>query len=212
MFLPLYFRTEGLACLVVGGGDVAARKLEMLSELGCRITVEAPEICPAVRAVLDCGDSRWIAREYRTGDCNGYQLVIAATKSREVNRAVFEEARTLEIPVNVVDDPELCTVVFPAIWRDGPLMVAVSTGGTAPFMAAAIRDRLAAHAAGMGQWVVTANRFRQAVRKAVKEPDERHRLYQEFLAAPSLENAAGAPESVDLEVWRAWLNRIKCGR
>jgi uroporphyrin-III C-methyltransferase/precorrin-2 dehydrogenase/sirohydrochlorin ferrochelatase len=136
--------------------------------------------------------------------------VIAATQLREVNRAVFEEARTLGVPVNVVDDPGLCTVVFPAIWRNGPLMVAVSTGGEAPFMAAAIRDRVAAHAAGMGQWVVAASRFRQAVRKAVKDPDERYRLYQEFLAAPSLGNAAGAPESVDLEVWRAWLDQIRC--
>jgi uroporphyrin-III C-methyltransferase/precorrin-2 dehydrogenase/sirohydrochlorin ferrochelatase len=76
MFLPLFFRTEELACLVVGGGDVAARKLEMLSELGCRITVAAPEICPGVRAVLDRGDSQWIAREYRKGDCDVYLIVM----------------------------------------------------------------------------------------------------------------------------------------
>ena len=82
------------------------------------------------------------------------------------------------------------TVIFSAVWDDGPLMVAVSTGGTAPFMAAAVR-------------------FREAVRLAHVGPAEKNRLYQEFLDRTSPESIAGAPESTDLSAWLSWLRRLK---
>lgn len=206
MFLPLLLKTEDLHCLLVGGGQVAARKLAMLARTGCRITVEAIEPCPAVRALVASGAADLIGRAYRAGDCRGYGLVVAATERREVNRAIFEEARSLGIPVNVVDDPELCTVIFPAAWREGPLVLAVSTGGTAPFLAAALRDRLAEQCAGVGAWAAAAGRFRQAVRKAVPDPQARQRLYRLF---PPLGEAAGAPDSLELGDWLAWLDRIR---
>ena len=206
MFLPLLLKTDGLRCLLIGGGQVAARKLEMLARAGCRITVEAPDLCPAVRALVESGAADFIGREYRRGDCRGYGLVVAATERREVNRAVFEEARSLGIPVNVVDDPELCTAIFPAAWREGPLVLAVSTGGTAPFLAAALRDRLAGQCSGMGAWAAAAGRFRQAVRKAVPDPQARQRLYRLF---PPQGEAAGTPDSLELGEWLAWLDRIR---
>lgn len=206
MFLPLLLNTEGLHCLLVGGGRVAARKLAMLARTGCRITVEAPELCPEVRTLVESGAADFIGHEYRPGDCRGYGLVVAATERREVNRSVFEEARSLGIPVNVVDDPELCTVIFPAAWREGPLVLAVSTGGTAPFLAAALRDRLAEQCSGMGAWAAVAGRFRQAVRQAVPDSQARQRLYRLF---PPLGEAAGAPASLELDDWLAWLDRIR---
>jgi len=208
MYLPLFFKAEGLACLVVGGGEVAARKLVMLVKRGCALTVIAPQLAPSLQDIVNRRLARWTARKYEKGDCSGYQLVVAATEDREVNRAVFEEARALGIPVNVVDDPELCTVIFSAVWDDGPLTVAVSTGGTAPFMAAAVRDRLAAGAAGFGRWVDAAVRFREAVRLAHVGPAEKNRLYREFLDRTSPESIAGAPDSTDLSAWLSWLRRL----
>ncbi|MFH1575099.1 MAG: bifunctional precorrin-2 dehydrogenase/sirohydrochlorin ferrochelatase [Acidobacteriota bacterium] len=208
MFLPLFFKSEGLACLVIGGGEVAARKIEMLLGIGCAVTVISPEVVAPVRRLADSGGVQWLAREYQSGDCRDRQLVVAATQHREVNRAVFLEALSLGVPVNVVDDPELCTVIFPALWRDGALTVAVSTGGTAPFMAAAVRDRLAAAARPMGEWVEAAGRFRAAVREGTTDDRARNRLYREFLRAMAGADAAGTPDTADLAEWLAWLDTV----
>lgn len=198
-----------MRCLVVGGGEVASRKMELLADLSCSLVVIAPELHDTARSIVARGGAGWIARRFQAGDCKGFQLVIAATPDREVNRAVFEEARAAGIPVNVVDDPELCTVIFPALWRDGPLALAVSTGGAAPFMAAAVRDRLSSCAKGMGRWVEAANRFRDAVRRAIADPHERYRMYRRFTDAPSRECADSAPASADLKEWLAWLDQIE---
>lgn len=205
-YLPLFFKTEGLACLTVGGGEVARRKVEMLSELGCRITVVAPEIDPAIRDRVERGGAVWRRRAYASGDCAGFQLVIAATQHREVNRLVYEEARSLGVPVNVVDDPELCTVVFPALWRDGPLTVAVSTGGTAPFMASSVRDRLAGRAQGWGNWVAAAGSFREAVRRNVADAEVKNRLYRRFMQKALAGTAPSLPETAELQAWIEWLD------
>lgn len=118
------------------------------------------------------GRLRWLARVYQDGDCTGFQLVIAATACEETNKAVSSEARQKGIPVNVVDVPELCTVIFGASWNEGPVTISVSTGGVAPFMAAFVRDRVSEAACGMGEWVEAAGRFRTAVRWAIKDPSE----------------------------------------
>ena len=156
MFLPLVFKASGLRCLIVGGGEVAIRKLEMLSDFGCEATVIAPQIHNGIRERVESRTARWIEREYQSGDCRGFQLVVAATAQPAVNQAVSEEAKRLGIPVNVVDNPELCTVIFPAMWSEGPLTIAVSTKGVAPYMAAAVRDRLAAQGPQLARWVEAA--------------------------------------------------------
>jgi uroporphyrin-III C-methyltransferase / precorrin-2 dehydrogenase / sirohydrochlorin ferrochelatase len=207
MNLPLVFKTENLRVLIVGGGDVAAHKMEILRSLGCELTVIAPQVKDSIRA----GAVRWIEREYQAGDCRGFQLIIAATNRRELNRAVSDEAKALGVPVNVVDDPQLCTVIFPAVWRQGPLTVAVSTEGVAPFMAAAVRDRLAGQAGQLARWVELAGRFRAAVRAEVSDWDERKLLYREFMRAVKPDEALAAPAGTRLRDWMEWLNRAEEG-
>ena len=209
MLLPLYFKTANLNCLIVGGGEIASHKITILNGLSCSLTVIAPRINDAVRYWVESNRLRWLAREYRPGDCRGFQLVIAATQDRATNRAVSVEARTLGIPVNVVDDPELCTVVFPAIWRDESLTVAVSTGGRAPFMAAAIRDRLQKSSEPMGAWVEIAAKFRDAVRREVDDPNERNHFYQRFLEVGPRTQSADIPDSGLLSDWLIWLEGLK---
>ena len=207
MFLPLYFKS-GLSCLIVGGGQVASHKIGILLEAACSITIIAPKISGYAAEEVQKQSVRWLDREYTEGDCKGYQLVIAATPLREVNRRISEEAVQYGIPVNVVDDPELSTVIFPAIWRDRSLSVAVSTGGNAPFMAAEIRSLLGRHARGMGQWVESAGKFRETVKKAVTGTEDRNRLYRKFLEAgcPDMEDTP--PDSTNLDDWLSWLDRI----
>jgi uroporphyrin-III C-methyltransferase/precorrin-2 dehydrogenase/sirohydrochlorin ferrochelatase len=209
MFLPLYFRTKRMRCLVVGGGQVAARKVEMLLAAGCSLTVVAPAIDDPIRNAVDSGSLSWRARPYTPGDCEGYQLVVAATPHKEINRTVSIEAQRLGIPVNVVDAPELCTVIFSAVWRDGPLTISVSSGGAAPFMAAAIRDRISRVACGMGAWVEAAGRFRAAVRAGVTDPTERNGLYRSFTARIQNLPPENMPESQKLGDWLKWLDRSR---
>jgi uroporphyrin-III C-methyltransferase/precorrin-2 dehydrogenase/sirohydrochlorin ferrochelatase len=207
MFLPLHFKTSQLSCLIIGGGNVAARKVEILTSAGCPLTVVAPAIDSRIRDAVERSRVRWRARGFAAGDCAGFQLVIAATPHRAVNRTASEEARSLGIPVNVVDDPELCTFFFGAMWQDGPLTVSVSSGGTAPFMAVALRDGIAKAHAGMGAWVDAAAHFRSAVRGEVTNAEERNRLYRRFADEAMSRPPDNLPQSTLLRDWLSWLER-----
>jgi siroheme synthase-like protein len=207
MYLPLLFKT-GLSCLFVGGGQVASRKIETLLEMPCAITIVAPHLSELAAEEVRKGSVHWLEREYARGDCKGFQLVVAATPIREVNRRVSEEAREQGIPINVVDDLLLSTVIFPAVWRDKSLLVAVSTEGIAPFMAAEIRTLLASCAHGMGQWVEIAGRFREIVRNDIKDANERKRLYRRFLDAGQPKEIDTPPMSAGLNDWLSWLDNI----
>ena len=209
MFLPLVFKGAGMHCLIVGGGDVAARKVELLSAAGCAVTVIAPRVHEGIRSAIESRQVRWIAREFSAGDCRGNQLVIAATGHRKVNRAIFDEATSLCIPVNVVDDPELCTVHFPAVSQHGPLTLAVSTGGGAPFMAAAVRDRIDQEGVSLARWVEIAAQFRSVVRSEISERDEKNRLYRQFVDAIQPGNPPDPPESKMLSDWIVWLEKLR---
>ena len=205
MYLPLYLKADRLPCLMVGGGKVASRKCAQLLPAGCKLTVIAPEIGEAVRREVEGGRVRWLCRVYQPGDCEGFSLVVAATPHREVNQAVFLEAQSKGIPVNVVDVPELCTVIFGASWRDGPLEVSVTTGGKAPFMAAAVRDRISDVFCGVGAWVEAAERFRAAVRRKAPDPVQRDFLYRLFLDRMQRGGTVDPPPGSELEPWLAWI-------
>ncbi|MBP1596248.1 MAG: cysG [Acidobacteria bacterium] len=205
MDLPLFFKLDQLPCLMIGGGSVAARKLDMLLATSCALTVIAPALDDRIREAVRNGRIRWHPRTYGRGDCRGYRLVIAATPHKEVNRAVSSEAQELGIPVNVVDAPELCTVTFGAVWKEGPLTVCVGTGGAAPFMAGLIRDRVAAAAGGMAAWVNVAARFRTVVRKAVPDAAQREHLYHRFASLAQTGTPANPPDSDALADWLDWL-------
>lgn len=206
MYLPLYFQMDRLPCLLVGAGKIAVRKAEILLASGSDLNVVAPEIDEWFQPRVLQGTIRWRAREYQPGDCDGCRLVVAATPNVEVNRKISAEARQKGIPINVVDAPELCTVIFGAVWRDGPLTIAVSTGGAAPFMAAEVRNRIAQIAGGLGRWTEAAARFRSAVREAVNDPAARDRLYRRFVDRMRTASADDVPGEAQFTEWLAWLD------
>jgi precorrin-2 dehydrogenase / sirohydrochlorin ferrochelatase len=129
----------GRSVLVVGGGRVALEKVEGLLVTGARVTVVAPQIVPE----LASQDVELVRREYRTADLDGRFLVVAATSTSSVNRRVFREAEERTLLCNVVDVPELCSFILPAVHRQGPIAVAVSTGGASPALAQRLRDEIA---------------------------------------------------------------------
>jgi len=136
---PVALRLDGVPCLVVGGGRVAARKVEALLECGADVTVIAPEAI----AELEQLPIRRIRRRYEPGDAARFRFVIAATGVVEVDRAAFLDSENAGVPVNAADDLEACRFLVPSVLRRGPVTVAVSTGGTSPFLAVWLRRRIA---------------------------------------------------------------------
>jgi uroporphyrin-III C-methyltransferase/precorrin-2 dehydrogenase/sirohydrochlorin ferrochelatase len=143
-YLPIFIRLQGQPAVVVGGGRVGLRKVELLRKAGARVTVVAPEITEELVALRDSGELRHVAAPFESTHLEGAELVIAATHSRDVNRSVSEAARALRLPVNVVDDPELSTFIFPAIIDRSPVIVAVGSGGQSPVLARRVREQLEA--------------------------------------------------------------------
>ena len=133
---PVNLVVDGLPCLVVGGGAIAARKAEGLRDCGAEVHVVAAAVGPEVRALEGV---TWEERPYASGDVAGYRLVLAATDDPEVNARVFEDASAAALWVNSADDPANCSFTLPAVSRRGPLTVAVSTGGHSPALAAWLR-------------------------------------------------------------------------
>jgi siroheme synthase-like protein len=141
-YYPVFLQLTDRPCCVVGGGLVAARKVEALLAAGARLTVVSPTLTPALRALADAGQIRHVAREYRDGDLAGQQLAFAATDDGAVNGVVAREARERGIWLNAADDPAHSSFILPSVLRRGALQVAVATGGTSPALSRAIREEL----------------------------------------------------------------------
>jgi precorrin-2 dehydrogenase / sirohydrochlorin ferrochelatase len=134
----LALRLDGEPCLVVGGGPVGARKAASLLECGAVVTVVSPEIC----ALFDDLPVSFARRSYRSGEAAGYRLVVTATGIWEVDREVYLDAEQAGVLVNAADDPNSCSFLMPATLRQGDVSVAVSTGGSSPFLAGWLRRRV----------------------------------------------------------------------
>jgi len=141
-YIPIFLDVTGRQCVVVGGGEVAARKVEALLEAGARVTVVSPTLSPPMKAIVANRLVTHLARNYERGDIRGCVLVYAATDDPKVHRELAAEARALGIPVNVVDVPELCSFIAPAVVKRGALQIAISTGGASPAFAARLRRNL----------------------------------------------------------------------
>ncbi|HYL58360.1 MAG TPA: bifunctional precorrin-2 dehydrogenase/sirohydrochlorin ferrochelatase, partial [Candidatus Acidoferrales bacterium] len=127
---------------VIGGGEVAARKVDSLLEAGAEVTLVSPSLGPAMKLLVARGRVTLIERAYRSGDLNGCELAYAATDDPELHRQIAAEAKALGILINVADEPELCSFIAPAIVKQGALQIAISTGGASPAFAARLRREL----------------------------------------------------------------------
>src|SRR5437762_9803934 len=144
---PLYIaclRLSGRRCVVVGGGDVGLEKVEGLLACDGEVTLIAPDVIEALRDLAAEGSIRWEQREYAgAADLEGVFMVIAATNDTDVNIRVYEDAERRAMLVNVVDVPPLCNFILPAIFRSGPLAIAISTAGASPALAKRIKAEIA---------------------------------------------------------------------
>lgn len=187
-FLPVFLRLQGQRAAVIGGGQVALRKVQMLLRAQACIRLVATEVSPELRKLLQ-GDTHEIAiREFRTSDLDDIKLVIAATDDPAVNRAVFDGASARNLPVNVVDQPELCSFIFPSIVDRSPLVVAVSSGGSSPVLARLLRARLETFIpSAYGSLAALLGRHRQQVKQKFGSLTQRMRFWENVLNGPVAE-------------------------
>ena len=143
-YLPIFIQLRGSPAIVVGGGNVALRKVDLLLKAGARVTVIAPRLHDELRALATRGQLDYVALEFHPHHLDGTSLVIAATDSRDVNAAVSAAAKARRLPINVVDDPELSTFIFPAIIDRSPVVVAVGSSGNSPVLARRVRQQIEA--------------------------------------------------------------------
>ncbi|WOJ94084.1 siroheme synthase CysG [Congregibacter variabilis] len=184
-FLPINLRLRDQPVVLIGAGVVAARKARFLLGAGAQLTVVAPEQDSQFRALAETHELVWHAREYAPGDLGGAIMVIAATPDREVNAAVYAEAKSRGIPVNVVDSPNLCSFIFPAIVDRSPLTVAISSSGASPVLARSVRSRIEAMLpAATADIARFARLHRDRIRAAGDTEDERRHIWEQVIDGP----------------------------
>jgi len=187
-FLPVFFDIKGQPCTIIGGGDVAARKVAMLLHSGGKITVVAPRLCAALKEHADKGVITHVQALFSPEHLNHAIIVIAATNDRAVNKQVSEIAKAQRIPVNVVDDPEFCSFIMPSVIDRSPVIVAVSTGGASPVLARLLRARLETLIPGSyGRLAALAEKFRSQVKQHFTESGQRRIFWEKVFQGPIAE-------------------------
>lgn len=214
-FLPIFMNIQGQPCLVVGGGQVASRKVFMLQRAGGAVTVVAPELCEALQAHADRGELTHLAEDFRPAHIDKQRVVIAATDDEAVNQQVSETAKQHGIPVNVVDSPALCSFIVPSLIDRDPVQIAISTGGASPVLARLLRARLETFIpSAYGRLARLVESYRGQVKQKFGNSNAIRKFWEKILEGPVADllmagkdksaketlqqaiDAAGAPEPV----------------
>lgn len=174
---PIFLKLEGHRVLIVGGGLVAQQKIEAVLRSATDVTVIAPQVTPRIRLWTHQGRLKHIALAFRPGMARGYFLVIAATDSEELNRAIYQEAREAGALSNAVDDPGYCDFYAPAVVSRGEFQIAISTGGSSPALAQSVRKDLEREfGPEYGPWTAWLGRTREAIRNLLPRSQRRKEL------------------------------------
>ena len=179
-FLPLFHNLKSRNVLLVGGGEVALRKGRLLADAGAALKVVAPEVDPQLNELALHSQGSVQLRGYQAGDLQDICLVIAATDDEPLNAQISAQAQALGVPVNVVDAPKLCSVIFPAIVDRSPLIVAITSGGDAPVLARLIRAKIETWIpATYGQLAGLSKRFRARVKALFPNVQQRRVFWED---------------------------------
>ncbi|MBT5413773.1 MAG: siroheme synthase [Rhodospirillaceae bacterium] len=194
-YFPAFFDLRDRPCLIVGGGEAAARKLRLLRGAGAAVTIVAPSVTAEIAALADGGRVRWLNRAFRDDDPDGMVLAVAATGLEDVDGAVAGAVRSAGVPVNVVDAPDLSDFAVPAIVDRDPIVIGISTGGASPVLARRIRGLIEAMLpARIGALARLAGEFRGAVAALAPDADVRRRLWERVFDGAVAERALAGDE------------------
>ncbi|HEF8785967.1 TPA: uroporphyrinogen-III C-methyltransferase [Providencia alcalifaciens] len=178
-YLPLFVSLRGRQVVLIGGGVVAARKAELLLKAHASLVVISPELCESLYEAYQQNQLLWVQASYQTQHLDGAYLVIAATDDHALNEKVFHDAQQHHIFVNVVDEQPLCSFIVPSIIDRSPVIVAISSGGTAPVLAKLLREKLEAMLPpSLGKMAEIAGRWREGVKQRLTKLSERKRFWE----------------------------------
>ncbi|MGQ0570698.1 MAG: precorrin-2 dehydrogenase/sirohydrochlorin ferrochelatase family protein [Armatimonadota bacterium] len=203
VFYPVFTNLEGKRSVVIGGGDVAERKVFGLLDSGAEVMVISPEVTEPLDALARQGRITIMRRPYRSGDLDGAFLAIAATNSLTTNAGVWREAEERRILINAVDDPAHCNFIAPAIVRQGDLTIAISTGGKSPALAARLRQRLQPlFGPEYAQFLDLLGEVRGELTRRVPDPEQRKAAWYRIVDSDALEligrgDATGARRHIE---------------
>lgn len=187
-FLPIFMNIKSQACLVVGGGEVAARKVYLLLRAGGQVTVVAPELCGELKRWADADDISHVQRVFEAADIEGKHIVIAATDQEAVNSEVSSLCKARGIPVNVVDNPKLCGFIMPSIIDRTPVQIAISTGGASPVLARLLRAKLETMIpSAYGRLATLVDEFRGKVKERFSGSNDIRQFWEKILQGPVAE-------------------------
>jgi len=189
-YFPAFLDLHGRSCLVVGGGDVAFRKVRLLTAAGAVITIVSPDINPDLISYADQKGHPLVVRLFRPSDVSGHWLIVSATGDPAVERSVFEAATDVGIFCNAVDDVTNCSYITPAIVDRSPIVVAISSGGTAPVLARKLREQIELLLPnGLSRLAVLARLWRRRVRKRLGDILSRRRFWESVFDGPAASHA-----------------------
>jgi precorrin-2 dehydrogenase/sirohydrochlorin ferrochelatase len=178
---PIFLKLTGRSSVVIGAGQLAESKIASLRAADAAVTVIAPEVSPVIAEQAESGELTLIRRPYQQGDLAGAFLVVAATNSPAVNRAVFAEATATGVLCNAVDDPPFCDFYFPSVVRRGDLQIAISTAGNSPALAQQLRKELNEQLPlDLGDWLADLGNLRREVVAAEPLNQQRRLLLHEL--------------------------------
>jgi len=202
-YYPMMVDLAGRRCLVVGGGQVAERKVRALVEAGAEVVVVSPALSPGLQGLKREGLIIHRARSYRPGDVAGSLLVFGATDDPEVNRRLADEAKAMGVLANLADSPASSTFLTPATLTRGNLVIAISTGGDSPALARKIREDLeSVYGEEYAGLLKVLEQVRERAKREVADPGRRRALFERAVESDLLErlragDAAGLVRTVE---------------
>ncbi|MDX2367096.1 MAG: NAD(P)-dependent oxidoreductase [Colwellia sp.] len=184
-YFPVFLDANYITAMIVGGGEVASRKIELLLKSTSNITIMSKDVCTSVERLINLHQLTWLKHNYQSGHFSHINLVIAATDDTLINKTIAEEARALNILTNVVDQPELCTYITPAIIDRSPMIIALSSSGSAPILIRMLREQIEKTLPqGYGKLADFSFKFRDHVKARVKGLRNRRSFWESTLRGP----------------------------
>ena len=205
--LPIFFNIKNRHCVVIGGGDVAMRKVSMLLKASAAVTIYSPKICHELQDLVDAQKIKFVQTNFEENQLVGACMVIAATNDEAVNMAVSVAAKAQNIPVNVVDAPDLCTFTMGSIIDRSPVVIAISSEGNAPVLARYIRAKIETMLpATYGRIADIAGEFREQVKAKFGTTQARRIFWEGILQGPVVERVLSGQEQAARELLQNILN------
>lgn len=184
-YFPVFLDAKKISAMVIGGGEVATRKIELLLKSTTKITVMSESVCASVERLINLHQLNWLQHNYQAGHLSDINLVIAATDNMSVNKAIYQEATPLNILTNVVDQPELCTYITPAIIDRSPMIIALSSSGSSPILIRMLREQIEKTLPqAYGKLADFSHKFRDHVKARVKGLRNRRSFWENTLRGP----------------------------